>query len=178
MIWESSYWKDDLLKVAKRLKKRNSQTRWSERSLACVEKDIFILFYAIRKLIESKKLSDSVLALQIAVTQYPSTGKLATLLNSHRLDRLYDFANGRSVFLGLPFLSNQIIHSYVLVPLLGEEGTLEGMLFCSDHKRNTNAYELSILETIKLMNRVGSDYPSSGHFLYDAAKQDYVVSNN
>lgn len=178
MIWESSYWKDDLLKTAKKLAKRTSQTRWSERSLACLEKDVFVSFYAIRKLIESKRLSDTILSIQIPVIQYPSTGKLATFLNSHKLDLLYDFGKAEATAVALPFLCNQIVHSFVFAPLMNEDKTLAGLLFCSDHKRNANVYELSVANTVKVMKAIGSDYPRSGHFRYDAAKQDYIVSNN
>lgn len=73
MIWESSFWKDDLVKVAGKLVKRTIQKRWPERSLASLEKDVFVSFYAIRKLIESKKISDGLLSLKIPVIGYPST---------------------------------------------------------------------------------------------------------
>ena len=59
MIWESAYWKEELLRQAEDLKKRSTQTKWSERSLARLEKTIMIGFYSIRKLIEAKKVSDA-----------------------------------------------------------------------------------------------------------------------
>lgn len=48
MIHESSYWKDDLLKLASRLERRLIQTRWDEKNFYTVEKEIFIGFYSIR----------------------------------------------------------------------------------------------------------------------------------
>lgn len=55
MIHDSHYWKDDLLKLSRKLESRLLQTRWGDRNLYIIEKEIFIGFYSVRKLIESKK---------------------------------------------------------------------------------------------------------------------------
>jgi hypothetical protein len=60
MIWESHYWKKDLARLADCLRKRARQRQWSERSLAKMEKEVFIGFYSLRKLLEGKKLSGKV----------------------------------------------------------------------------------------------------------------------
>ena len=53
MIIESELWKEELVNTANKLLKRMVQKRWSKRSWFCLEKEIFIGFYAVRKLIES-----------------------------------------------------------------------------------------------------------------------------
>ena len=58
MIWESQYWKDELLRTASKLNKRLNQKRWPESSMASLEKEIMIGFYIIYKLIAAHKLSN------------------------------------------------------------------------------------------------------------------------
>lgn len=53
MITESELWKEDLVKTANKLLKRSVQKKWSKRSWFCLEKELFIGFYTVRKLIES-----------------------------------------------------------------------------------------------------------------------------
>ncbi|OQK43193.1 hypothetical protein XM74_c11567 [Vibrio vulnificus] len=60
MINVSKFWKDDLLKLAEKLTLRLVQKRWGEKNIYTLEKDIFLGFYSVRKLIESRKISDSV----------------------------------------------------------------------------------------------------------------------
>ncbi|HEX9938589.1 MAG TPA: hypothetical protein VGB15_15735, partial [Longimicrobium sp.] len=80
MIWESSYWKEDLLKQAEALRKRTTQRRWPEISFARLEQAVMLGFYSIRKLVEARKLSDHVASSAIPVTTYPPTGKPITYL--------------------------------------------------------------------------------------------------
>ena len=59
MISESWYWKKPLLDMAKRLRKMRSVRKLTQRQLVQIERDIFIGFYSVRKLIETRtKLTD------------------------------------------------------------------------------------------------------------------------
>ena len=84
MIWESQFWKEDLARLALQLKKRTGQRRWSERSLAKLEKEVFIGFYAIRKLLESKKLSERLTKTQIPIETFPYTGAARITIGTER----------------------------------------------------------------------------------------------
>ena len=57
MIWECSYWKEDLLRHTAALRKRTQQRLGRDRSLAQLEQTVMIGFYSIRNLLEVKKLS-------------------------------------------------------------------------------------------------------------------------
>ena len=177
MIWESHYWKNDLLKIAKRLKKRKKQKKWFETSFARVEQDVMLGFYIIRKLKEARKLTDSVVKQQISMQAFPSNGENVTCLNWHRLDELYDFTkpNGQDRYLG--FICDQIIHSYVFVVEFDENSKITGILFCSDQKRNIELYSLKIDKLIALLEEVGNNCPSSGTFTFNIKKKDYDVTN-
>ena len=81
MIAESYYWKRDLLKVVARLRRRFTQTRWTRASYSAVEIDVMVGFYAIRKLIEGKKISDEIMSAKslCAITQPPERRELADI---------------------------------------------------------------------------------------------------
>lgn len=57
---ESCFWKEDLIKHAKRLKPSKKPKRWSERAVVNFEKELIISFFYIRKLLESKKVSKNI----------------------------------------------------------------------------------------------------------------------
>lgn len=178
MIWESSYWKDDLLKIAAKLKARTKQKQFSERSLANIEKEVFFAFYATRKLIEAKKLSDSVTNLHVAVDSYSWKGKPVTHFNWNRkLGILYDFKKKKSASLTLRLVCNQIIHSYIFTECFNSNGTLNGIMFCSDRERTKQLYCLDLSTIVRLLKKVGSDYPSKGTFTFDPKIGDYAIHN-
>ena len=57
MIFESSYWKDELLRAASFLREKQSQKQWRGESYAKVEQKVMISFYSIRKLMDARKLA-------------------------------------------------------------------------------------------------------------------------
>ena len=83
MIWDSGPWKAEVARLAGLIRKRAVQKRWTEATGAKFEQEIFYMAYAIRKLIEAKKLSDELEARTINVVEYPPTGKAVDLLNWH-----------------------------------------------------------------------------------------------
>ena len=176
MIWEFQYWKQDIRKIAQRMKKRVTQSRWPERSLVNLEKDIFIAFYAIRKLAEATKLSKPIVGMKLPAFSYPSIGKGVTKLNWHRLDEHFDFGEEKPEQLSLRFVYNQIVHSYICMPQMTELSTLGGIFFCSDFKRNDRLYCLEIGEIIQCLELVAADDPSSLSMSYDSKSKDYKVT--
>ncbi|NQT51687.1 hypothetical protein HQ576_06545 [bacterium] len=176
MIWDSAPWKTELLRIAVRFRKRLRQRRWPEQSLVCVEKDVLIAFYVIRKLIEARsKLSTSTASDMLELKAYVATGKPITLLNWHRLDELYDFSCPRSQRRDVLFVCNQVIHSYVFMVAASESEAFSGILFSSDRERNKCLYELSATRLIRLLEKVASDYPSQVQMAFDESLGDYSV---
>lgn len=90
MIYESSYWKSDLLKLATRLQLRLIQTRWGKKNLYTLEKEIFIGFYSIRKLIESKKVSSSIKNKSYEIKKFVRNNNVESLETNVK-DFNYDF---------------------------------------------------------------------------------------
>ncbi len=176
MIWESSYWKNELLKIAKRMSRRINQRRWLELSAVNVEKDVFLAFYIIRKLVEAKKLTTEAENLPVKLNVYPTLGRAVTRNNWRKIDELYNFSKQTTVRKGLQFICNQIIHSYVFfISIDDETGGLAGVLFCSDHERNRHLYELSTKTMIDILERIGNNEISTIHSNYDDKSGDWKI---
>lgn len=160
MIHESSYWKDDLLKIARTLERRIAQTRWGDKNLFVVEREIFLGFYAIRKLIESKKISDSLSQRRHELKEFPYSGN-AESLATHMKDTEYDLSTGRMAHLTTIDLCNQFIHSHHFLPFLPDGKHLIGFFFCSDRKRTSGIYLVTIFTIVEIYRSIGSNYPKS-----------------
>lgn len=177
MIWESSYWKNDLLKNADKLKKRLLQKRWTEISFVNLEKEIFISFYSIRKLVEAKKISNKLASTNINVISYKNNGKIVTHYNWHRIEECFDLEKPNREKQPLSFICNQLIHSYIFMPGFDDKNLLDSIFFSSDNKRNIRLYRLDIEVVIKLLDDIGNNYPSKSVFKFNKEKQDYDVIN-
>ena len=149
MIYESYPYKDELLKIAKRLRKRKTQKRWPEESFIIMEKDVFFSCFIIRKLIEARtKISGSTAQKQLNLTRYPIIeGKLPNIKNNHRADELYNLQQGSKCSRNLYDVVSEIIHSYILMFSLGQFQYLENdfsILFNSFKQKGLAVFSISI----------------------------------
>jgi len=89
MIYESSYWKEPLIKYAKRLETFKNRKRLIEKTMVDIERFIFIGFYSIRKLIEAEgKITDKTKNSKINIKKFRNI-KSVDFLNKHKIDELY-----------------------------------------------------------------------------------------
>jgi len=125
-------------------------------------------------LAESIKLSDLVVQQQIELTAYPWNGsKKVTNRNYHKFDELYKLIPEK-IPRDLIFICNQIIHSYVFVPVLnGNRDALHAVWFSSDRHRHQYLYEFELDRIIKLFMQVGKDYPNCGNYNFNPKTGDY-----
>jgi hypothetical protein len=177
MIWESDHWKMPLLRLASKLARWSIPREWTERELVSIEKDIFIAFYSIRKLMDAKKLSDATELMPLNVAIYPTKHKDVTFHNWDNIDSLYDLTASQTSQRDLRYICNQIIHSYVFVPDISEDGAFAGILFCSDRERNKKLYGVETNELISALCVVGKDYPAVGKYIFNPKQRDYDVFN-
>ena len=179
MIWESHYWKEDLLRRAKDLVRRKDQRKWFDSSFANLEQNLMIGFYSVRKLIEARKISDSSVDKKIAVTKYPAKkSQPIHLLNWHDIDEHFDLENGSVTTVDIFYLCNQFVHSYVFIIELNENSRLEGFFVASDWQKNESLYFIDIEAVIGIFELVGNDYPSKEIYTFDSKKGDYQISKN
>lgn len=173
MIWESAYWKDDLQRLTRILKQKRHQKIWRESSEAIVEKTVMTGFYIIRKLMEAKKLSDTIVYQKIPVRSHQHRGKPVTLMNWHHIDRHYDLEHRCLTQRTLTWLCNQMIHSYVFIVSVDDNNALDGLFFVSDKDRNKAVHYLSVEKIIGVFETVGTNYPCSSRFVFNPKTQDY-----
>ena len=160
MIWKSSDWKKPLLRMAKRLEKLKTTKDITDKQFVQIEKDIFIGFYSIRKLIDTvTKITDDIKNLKVSILWHPNI-KNVTLRNYLYINELYDLQIRQEETRDIYFISSRIIHSFIFSPLLSEEGELEGILFTSDIDKNKKIYYMNIDLVIKVFRIVGNDYPT------------------
>ncbi len=175
MIWESKYWKADLLKQAAELRRRTTQRRWPEASNARCEQAVMLGFYSIRKLMDSGKLTDAVANSTVSAKSIPCKVPVVHLLNAHRVDEIYDWERPKRQPLRLRFLCNQVIHSYVFFLIFDDEHRLSGFGVSSDKDRCQRAITVPVAEVIRLFIQVGHDHIASARYRFDESKGDYTV---
>jgi len=158
MIWESGPWKHEIERCVDRLQRRKSQKRWTETSMARLERDIFYVAYAVRKLIDSAKLSDEVESIEVEATAYPLLGEYVDVMNWHKLNELYDLSEGRPRAIPLREFCNQIIHSFVFLPLFAEQQSgLLGLFVASDYQKDQEVLCFGIDAIIEALSAVALD---------------------
>lgn len=158
MIWESWPWKAEVARLAKRLKMRKSQKRWTEATGARVEQEVFYLAYAIRKLLEAKKLSDELEAHPVKVVQHPPTGRAVDFMNWHKIDELYDLSKQTNKTLSVRDWCNQVIHSFIFIVSCDDNSAgLAGLFLSSDRQRTKGVFYVSVDEILALANAVVHD---------------------
>ncbi len=174
MIYDSYYWKNNLGKLATKLRKYSNRWNPGETLLAHFEQTIMLGFYSVRKLVESHKLSENIIGQQIELTAYPWAGNTnVTLRNWEEINELYDL-RPTTVCRDLVFLCNQIIHSYVFLPILEEDGHgISGILFSSDRHRHQFLYQLDLERVIRLYRQIAKDDPNHFSWTFNPERQDY-----
>ena len=177
MIYESEYWKDDLIKQAGLLRKRMTQKRWSAATHGRFEQLVMSGFYTIRKLSEAKLLADTTISQEIELIAYQPTGKVVTLINWHKLDQLYDLNSPIAAKRDVMFLCHQFVHSYIFMASFNDVPFgLEGVLFCSDRERHKFLYHMDISKMIALFEQAGSEYPNKVHMKYNEKSEIMMLS--
>ncbi len=177
MIWESHYWKNDLLKQAEQLRKRTKQKRWPDVSFARLEQTVMLGFYSIRKLIEASKVCDEIVGQQFKLHTFPKQKESSIhKMNWEKIDRHYDLLSKDKTDRNLSYLCNQFIHSYIFIPSFDDENLLDGIYFASDRQRKKSIHLITVAQIIEIFDQVGNDYPNVGIFIYDPKKQEYKIS--
>lgn len=159
MIGDSIPWKEDLLRIAKTLEGRTTQRRWTERTSFLVERDVMNAGYAIRKLIEARKLSDELLQERVTVQRHQLLGRAVDIWNRFEFYEHYDMERPDTVQLTLTEFCNQIIHSWVWMMSATEDPSprFNGVYVSSDWARKRCVYFIGSGTLIQLFRAVGLD---------------------
>lgn len=165
VISDSIPWRVELARIASRLERKSRQESWSDRSNFRTEKDLLLAGFAIRRLTEARKLSDSLVAAQVPVLRYPRVGVVPDAHNKEDFDKHYALDAPVRSQITLGHFFNQLIHSYILMrsfgdiiePVEQEDGTIlhglrdfNGMFVASEQERYKHVYffSLDVITTI------------------------------
>ena len=146
MITESELWKDDLVKTANKLLRRSVQKRWSKRSWFCLEKELFIGFYTVRKLIESNDASSELIDRNFELLMFHRKKIIADEFDAFAP---YDHEGSEIKHVNVRDICNQFIHSYHLSPF-GSNNILVGFLINSEFQSKKGIYMITIFDIVEI----------------------------
>ncbi len=158
MIYESSYWKEPLLDSAKLFADYKDYSELNEQSLVRIEKDIFVGFYSIRKLLDTIKVTDELKNKKYSLQWHKHRGTDVTFINNHKIDELYELGASNKENRDLWFIASRLIHSYIFTICESEKGGFSGVYFTSDSDKNKKLYYLSVDEIISIFTETGNNY--------------------
>ncbi len=135
-------------------------------------------FYAVRKLVDSRVLTDSRVTRLIPVRVYPKKRETTiTRFDRHDIVRHYDINRERLESRPLLFVCNQVVHSYVFSLLIQENGGLESIVVCSDKERQSKIFRIEIRTIAELFESIGHDRVRKMWASFDTHISDYIVRN-
>lgn len=160
MITESFYWKKPLLKGASIIRTYMEREDLSDAQFARVERELFIGFYAIRKLLEATgKVSEPTRNLKLPTIWYPKKTEkpIVDWYNRGEIWELYDLRDERREHKDLLYVAHRMIHSFIF--MLSEIDDGHGVFFTSDRDKEFRLNFISTGEIVRAFETVGSDYP-------------------
>lgn len=145
-----------------------------ESALARAEREIFIGFYTVRKLLQTFKISEATKDIKTEIDWFPPiAGKEVDYFHRTDIDELFDLNQPKKELRDIGFLCNQVIHSYIFIHQIAENQRLAGFYVASDKMRHARLYFVPILAAIDIFRTVGRDYPNNGHFKFNKQSREW-----
>ena len=164
MITESYYWKKPLLTGAKAIRKYMDAENISDAQFARIEREIFIGFYSIRKLLEATgKVSAETRDMKVSLKRYEKRADqpIVDWYNRSEFWELYDLDKPALEPRDLLYVAHRMVHSFIFILSGDDDGN--GAFFTSDRDKETRLNFVSTEEIVRVFETVGNDYPNSFH---------------
>lgn len=161
MITESYYWKRPLLTGAAIIRKYMDKEDITDAQFARIEREVFIGFYAVRKLLEATgKVGPETRDMKVALKWYPKRPlqPVVDWYNRGEFWELYNLEDPRGEQRDLLYVAHRMVHSFIFVLSGDDDG--HGAFFTSDRDKETRLNFLSTDEIVRVFQAVGSDDPS------------------
>jgi hypothetical protein len=175
---ESVYWKEELERIAKSIRRVPNPTRWTERGVCVVERDLMVGFFIVRRLLELNKLSSKTKGHKLKLYRHQRKSSRLTNLNHWDLDEHYDWEKEVQVLKGVKYVSNQFVHATVSFVTRDETRNWSDVLLVSDFDRNDQIWRVPISEIRDLFLLASDDYPAKISMIYNEEKGDYDISTD
>ena len=179
MIFESAYWKQPLLTSAKRLRRFMTLETLTERQFAQFERDVFIGFYSVRKLLEAfGKVSESSRKMRLPIHWHPKRPEApeADWRNRNDLLELYDVEVCHAEQRDVLYVAHRMVHSFIFIPARQEGSDVDGIYFTSDNDKDRR---ISFIQTERIaatFETFGKDYPETFRVWKDPATGKWECS--
>lgn len=163
MISESCYWKKPLLAGAKVIRKYMDAKEISDAQYVRIEREIFIGFYAVRKILEATaKVSAETRTMKVELKWFEKrVGQpIVDWYNRSEYYELYDLDEPMTEFRDLLYVAHRMVHSFIFLLTSDWDGHRHGAYFTSDRDKETRLNFISTDEIVRVFEMVGSDYPS------------------
>lgn len=176
MIWDSEPWKKELSETIVRIDENGKGLLQRDGELGdtdvLIERDLLTSAFIVRKLWDSLKLSIQAELQSVAAVRHPlfNADVFPDSTNWERLDNFYDLFAAEDVELDLRQVVNQLIHSYILLTIVGEDEPSQGYkltgFFCaSDTARRKGVYQIPWENYRKCLEVVAQDGVASSHMV-------------
>jgi hypothetical protein len=150
MITESYYWKKPLLTSAKFIQRYMDAEKVSDAQFARIEREIFIGFYSIRKILEATaKVSAQTREMKVALKWFPKKTDQPPVdwYNRNEFCELYNLEQPVQEFCNLLYVSHRMVHSFIFSLSGDDDG--HGAFFTSDRDKESR---LNFLSTNEMVN--------------------------
>ncbi len=179
MISESSYWKNSLHKHAEMLNEKLDQRVWRDSSFSKVEQSVMMSCYIVRKLAESKNITDAKFKMPLKMRCFEATGETADFLNNHKIDSLYHLDGGKDVIKPLSYIANQLIHSFIFSPVFESARKIKGFAFNSDRSKGKELYFLELRTFVEALTKCADSYISrASYFRLENGELEVVLDDD
>lgn len=158
MIYESWPWRRELERTANKIRKVQTYKRLREDTFAILERDIFVGFFSVRKLIDTgSKIDLEVSSMKLHIESFNATKPMGSY-ERFDFDDCYDLNNPYKVTKDISYLSNQFIHSLLMsFGTLREDGSL-GVYFVSDKDRLKFCHYISLDAIARIFEKVANSH--------------------
>lgn len=163
MVYESCYWKDDLRSYATELRNISTSTTLDDEYRDYrLEKALLLSAFTVRLLLDANKLSDSFDSRNLKVDYYSAkrgAQESISPLNKRFIDeRYFDLAKSTSSSISIRQLTNQLIHSAVVLMFSYDDtNRVIGFFVASDKDYEKRLCYCSLKEWISVVEAVADD---------------------
>jgi hypothetical protein len=180
MVIESRYWRAELRTDLAWLKKHRVYRRWSEKQLVLFERQLMLVAFQVRSLLERPKVNDRARNTGMSAVRYKKTGdRPFTYTGAGWPHERFDMEHPEPTVLSVIDVCNQLIH-YYWMQTWSEGRAFAGMLVFSDYMRHKWAYEFRVEDLLKLFRTFAEDSSAiiGSESVWSDKKQDYVLTRS
>ena len=166
MIWSSHEWKTYLRRLLRDLRRKIKEP--NDEVPFLVERNIFIIVFAIRKLIDSGKTTDALSSVEFELGIHRKIGSKHHDQRYHTVDPEYwDLLSSTESKFKIRDICNEIIHSDVLTWIVDCDTGLEGFFVASDLNAPKRLIKIDFSTFFQMIDLVLADHVVSIEISYD-----------